>query len=170
MKLAAGWIALLFWFFGALYKPYANHRHARVALEMLGCHSVWLTPMFRERVSHSDSGLNTVGGVLACPCFVNDWHFLQIMPLSNVERRSCVNRYNWIHRITLEHQYMSPLEKVVFEKNMCLADTSVRGKKWQMALFQVGSYIANLKWCRLFFTFCLTFSGTTLRNTPAISA
>lgn len=34
---------------------------------------------------------------------------------------------------------LSPLEKVVFEKNMCLADTSVRGKKWQMALFQVGS-------------------------------
>ena len=36
---------------------------------------------------------------------------------------------------------MSPLEKVVFLKNMCLADTSVRGKKWQMALFQVGSWI-----------------------------
>ena len=38
---------------------------------------------------------------------------------------------------------MSPLEKVVFEKNMCLADTSVRGKKWQMALFQVDSTIQN---------------------------
>ena len=34
---------------------------------------------------------------------------------------------------------MSPLEKVIFEKNMCLADTYVRGKKWRMALFQVGS-------------------------------
>ena len=34
---------------------------------------------------------------------------------------------------------LSPLEKVVFEKNLCLTDTSVRGKKWQMALFQVGS-------------------------------
>ena len=34
---------------------------------------------------------------------------------------------------------------------MCLADTSVRGKKWQMALFQVDSYIAYLKWCRSFF-------------------
>ena len=31
---------------------------------------------------HSDSGLNTVGGVLACPWFVNDWHSLRIMPLS----------------------------------------------------------------------------------------
>ena len=38
---------------------------------------------------------------------------------------------------------MSPLEKVVFEKNMCLADTSVRGKKWQGALFQVDSTIQN---------------------------
>ena len=38
---------------------------------------------------------------------------------------------------------MSPLEKVVFLKNMCLADTSVRGKKWQMTLFQVGSNIKN---------------------------
>ena len=38
---------------------------------------------------------------------------------------------------------MSPLEKVVFEKNMCLSDTSVRGKKWQRALFQVDSTIQN---------------------------
>ena len=40
-------------------------------------------------------------------------------------------------------QTMSPLEKVFFLKNMCLADTSVRGKKWQMALFQVDSTIQN---------------------------
>ena len=57
-----------------LYKPCANHRHARMALVMLGGRSVWLTPISRGRVSHSDSGLNTVGGVLACPWFVNDWH------------------------------------------------------------------------------------------------
>ena len=70
----------------------ANHRHARMALAMLGGHSVWLTPIFRGRVSHSDSGLNTVGGVLACPWFVNDWHSLRIMPLSDVEKISCINR------------------------------------------------------------------------------
>ena len=29
-------------------------------------------------------GLNTVGGVLACPWFVNDWHSLRIMPLETV--------------------------------------------------------------------------------------
>ena len=45
---------------------------------------MWLTPIFRERVSHSDSGLNTVGGVLSCPWFVNDWHSLRIMPLEAV--------------------------------------------------------------------------------------
>ncbi len=55
-----------------------------MALAMLGGHSVWLTPMFRGRVSHSDTGLNTVGGVLACPWFVNDWHSLRIMPLEAV--------------------------------------------------------------------------------------
>ena len=37
-------------------------------------------PISRGRVSHSDSGLNTVGGVLSCPWFVNDWHSLRIMP------------------------------------------------------------------------------------------
>ena len=63
-----------------------------MALVMLGGHSVWLTPISRGRVSHSDSGLNTVGGVLSCPWFVNDWHSLRIMPLSNVEKISCVNR------------------------------------------------------------------------------
>ena len=47
---------------------------------------MWLTPISRGRVSHSDSGLNTVGGVLACPWFVNDWHSLRIMTLSNVEK------------------------------------------------------------------------------------
>ena len=78
--------------FCALCKPCANHRHARMALAMLEGHSVWLTPISRGRVSHSDSGLNTVGGVLACPWFVNVWHSLRIMTLSNVERRSCVNR------------------------------------------------------------------------------
>ena len=46
---------------------------------------------------------------------------------------------------------MSPLEKVVFEKNMCLADTSVRGKKWQMALFQVGSFIIFCDYVDLIF-------------------
>ena len=78
--------ALLFWFFWALCKPCANHGHARMALVMPGGHCVWLTPISRGRVSHSDSGLNTVGGVLACPWFVNDWHSLRIMPLSNVEK------------------------------------------------------------------------------------
>ena len=57
-----------------------------MAMVMLGGHSVWLTPISRGRVSHSDSGLNTVGGVLACPWFVNDWHSLRIMPLSMVLR------------------------------------------------------------------------------------
>ena len=46
---------------------------------------------------------------------------------------------------------MSPLEKVVFEKNMCLADTSVRGKKWQMTLFQVGSFIIICDYVDLIF-------------------
>ena len=55
-----------------------------MALVMLGGHSVWLTPISRGRVSHSDSGLNTVGGVLSCPWFVNDWHSLRIMPLEAV--------------------------------------------------------------------------------------
>ena len=70
----------------------ANHRHARMALVMPGGNSVWLTPISRGRVSHSDSGLNTVGGVLACPWFVNDWHSLRIMPLSNVEKTSCIDQ------------------------------------------------------------------------------
>ena len=46
---------------------------------------------------------------------------------------------------------MSPLEKVVFLKNMCLADTSVRGKKWQMTLFQVGSFIIFCDYVDLIF-------------------
>ena len=75
--------AVLIWR-DALCKPCANHGHARVALVMLGGHSVWLTPIFRERVSHRDSGLNTVGGGLSCPWFVNDWHSLRIMPLEAV--------------------------------------------------------------------------------------
>ena len=66
-----------------LYKPCANHGHARMALVMPRGHSVWLTPISRGRVSHSDSGLNTVGGVLSCPWFVNDWHSLRIIPLSD---------------------------------------------------------------------------------------
>ena len=53
-----------------------------MAPAMLEGHCVWLTPISRGRVSHSDSGLNTVGGVLACPWFVNDWHSLRIMTLS----------------------------------------------------------------------------------------
>ena len=69
-------------FFCALCKPCANHRHARMALVTLEGHCVWLTPISRGRVSHSDSGLNTVGGVLSCPWFVNDWHSLRIMTLS----------------------------------------------------------------------------------------
>ena len=43
-------------------------------------------------------------------------------------------------QLVYNHLYLSPLEKVVFEKNLYPADTSVRGKKWQMALFQVCSY------------------------------
>ena len=69
------------------FEPCANHRHARMALVTLEGHCVWLTPISRGRVSHSDSGLNTVGGVLACPWFVNDWHSLRIMPLSDVEKK-----------------------------------------------------------------------------------
>ena len=53
-----------------------------MALVMPGGHSAWLTPISRGRVSHSDSGLNTVGGVLSCPWFVNDWLPLRTMPLS----------------------------------------------------------------------------------------
>ena len=59
---------------------------------MLEGHSVWLTPISRGRVSHSDSGLNTAGGVISCPWFVNDWHPLRIMPFSDVEKISCINR------------------------------------------------------------------------------
>ena len=40
---------------------------------------------------------------------------------------------------------LSPLEKVVFLKNMCLADTFVSGKKWQIALFQVDSRFESEK-------------------------
>ena len=58
-----------------------------MALVTLEGHCVWLTPISRGRVSHSDSGLNTAGGVLACPWFVNDWHSLRIMPLSDVEKK-----------------------------------------------------------------------------------
>ena len=58
-----------------------------MALVTLEGQCVWLTPISRGRVSHSDSGLNTVGGVLACPWFVNDWHSLRIMPLSDVEKK-----------------------------------------------------------------------------------
>ena len=55
-----------------------------MALAMLGGHSVWLTLPRDMGVSHSDSGLNTVGGVLLCPWFVNYWHSLRIMPLKAV--------------------------------------------------------------------------------------
>ena len=58
-----------------------------MALVTLEGHSVWPTPISRGRVSHSDSGLNTVGGVLSYPWFVNDWHSLRIMPLSDVEKK-----------------------------------------------------------------------------------
>ena len=58
-----------------------------MALVTLEGHCVWLTPISRGRVSHSDSGLNTVGGVLACPWFVNDWHSLRIITLSDVEKK-----------------------------------------------------------------------------------
>ena len=58
-----------------------------MALVMPGGNSVWLTPISRGRVSHSDSGLNAAGGVLACPWFVNDRHSLRIMPLSDVEKK-----------------------------------------------------------------------------------
>ena len=41
---------------------------------------------------------------------------------------------------------MSPLEKVVFEKNMCLADTSVRGKSGKWHFFKwVHSLIIGTK-------------------------
>ena len=49
-----------------------------------------MAPVMLE--GHSDSGLNTAGGVISCPWFVNDWHSLRIMPLSDVEKISCINR------------------------------------------------------------------------------
>ena len=78
-----------------------------MALVMPGGHTVWLTPISRGRVSHSDSGLNTVGGVLACPWFVNDWHSLRIMPLSNVEKNKLRQSIKLNH---LEHQYIASLK------------------------------------------------------------
>ena len=59
----------------------------------------------------------------------------QVASIDKIEYiESPLNINIWVH-----------LKKSFLKKNMCLADTSVRGKKWQMALFQVGSYIANLK-------------------------
>ncbi len=78
-----------------------------MALVMLGGHSVWLTPISRGRVSHSDSGLNTVGGVLSCPWFVNDWHSLRIMPLSNVEKNKLRQSIKLNHP---EHLYIANLK------------------------------------------------------------
>ena len=69
-----------------LCKPQARKNGSGNAGRPL-CVCVWLTPISRGRVSHSDSGLNTAGGVLACPWFVNDWHSLRIMPLSDVEKK-----------------------------------------------------------------------------------
>ena len=40
-------------------------------------------------------------------------------------------------------EYMNPLEKVFFLKNMCHTGTSNGGKKWRMVLFQVDSYIES---------------------------
>ena len=57
--------------------------------------------MFRERVSHSDSGLNTVGGVLSCPWFVNDWHSLRIMPLEAENVENIRKRRNTMGKIIL---------------------------------------------------------------------
>ena len=79
-----------------------------MALVMLGGHCVWLTPISRGRVRHSDSGLNTVGGVLACPWFVNDWHSLRIMTLSNVEKKvASIDKIEYIE--SPEHQYIANL-------------------------------------------------------------
>ena len=78
-----------------------------MTLVTLGGHSVWLTPISRGRVSHSDSGLNTVGGVLSCPWFVNDWHSLRIMPLSNVEKNKLRQSIKLNHP---EHLYIANLK------------------------------------------------------------
>ena len=78
-----------------------------MALVILGGHSVWLTPISRGRVSHRDSGLNTVGGVLSCPWFVNDWHSLRIMPLSNVEKNKLRQSIKLNHP---EHLYIANLK------------------------------------------------------------
>ena len=78
-----------------------------MALVMLGGHSVWLTPIYRGRVSHGDSGLNTAGGVLSCPWFVNDWHSLRIMPLSNVEKNKLRQSIKLNHP---EHLYIANLK------------------------------------------------------------
>ena len=81
-----------------------------MALVMLGGRSVWLTPISRGRVSHSDSGLNTVGGVLACPWFVNDWHSLRIMPLSDVEKNKLHQSIKLNSSNHPEHQYIANLK------------------------------------------------------------
>ena len=51
---------------------------------------------------------------------------------------------------------------------MCLADTSVRGKKWQMALFQVAHDYLNKVKSRMFTVIIFLFggiaSGWLLRN------
>ena len=67
-------------------------------------------------------------------------------------------------QLVYNHLYLSPLEKVVFEKNLYPADTSVRGKKWQMALFQVCSYFNDyLPHKKYFFLVSLNqFCGTDL--------
>ena len=80
-----------------------------MALVTLEGHCVWLTPISRGRVSHSDSGLNTVGGVLACPWFVNDWHSLRIMTLSDVEKKyvASIDKIEYIE--SPEHQYIANL-------------------------------------------------------------
>ena len=72
-----GQVALLFWLLRYIF---ANHGHGRVALGLLSGHSVWLTPIFRGMVSHSDCWLNAVGGVSACPWFVKGWYSLLKIP------------------------------------------------------------------------------------------
>ena len=46
-------------------------------------------------------------------------------------------------QLVYNHLYLSPLEKVVFEKNLCPADTSVRGKSGKWHFFKCAHILTN---------------------------
>ena len=67
-------------------------------------------------------------------------------------------------QLIYNHLYLSPLEKVVFEKNLCPADTSVRGKSGKWHFFKCAHILTN--YCHIkkyFFLVSLNqFCGTDL--------